>query len=144
MLRKKFRWTICPRLILFWKDSRNHWKIDVLLGLWLTFHRLTVEILVLTFYMHVLHVVLCNCWYNACHYLVNSNRQPGNKIRNMLVAVHYLQCMMREIYPLWKRFYDSVFLSILQIFCFTRISSSHPQYMSCIYPANSQTWILSD
>lgn len=62
----------------------------------------------------------------------------------MLVAVHYLQCMMREIYPLWKRFYDSVFLSILQIFCFTRISSSHPQYMSCIYPANSQTWILSD
>lgn len=58
----------------------------------------------------------------------------------MLVAVHYLQCMMREIYPLWKRFYDSVFLSILQIFCFTRISSSHPQYMSCIYPANSQTW----
>lgn len=58
----------------------------------------------------------------------------------MLVAVHYLQCMMREIYPLWKRFYDSVFLFILQIFCFTRISSSHPQYMSCIYPANSQTW----
>lgn len=62
----------------------------------------------------------------------------------MLVAVHYFQCMMREIYPLWKRFYDSVFLFILQIFCFTRISSSHPQYMSCIYPANSQTWILSD
>lgn len=51
----------------------------------------------------------------------------------MLVAVHYLQCMMREIYPLWKRFYDSVFLFILQIFCFTRISSSHPQNIRVVY-----------
>lgn len=47
----------------------------------------------------------------------------------MLVAVHYLQCIVRKIYPSWKCFYDSVFLFILQIFCVTRIYNSHPQYI---------------
>lgn len=47
----------------------------------------------------------------------------------MLVAVHYLQCMMSEIYPLWKRFYDSVFY----LFCKYFVSQEFPVHIHNIW-----------